>query len=468
MGKIIGAEEILAQYSASLKYADIPSEARESAKRSILDTLGVTMAASKLGSGHKELIELIKEARGKKDSTILGFGGKVPAWMAAFGNGAMARAINFDDVHDETMTHPSSVVVPAAFAVAERVGKVSGKDLITSVTIGNEIICRMGLSISQRPKGLKMEKWFPTSVYGVFGGAAACCHLLGLDVIKTRHAFGIAFFESSGTLEAFSASGQSSMMRGMITGFTAKSAVISSLMAEKGITGVPDSLKGKCGFYNVYFDGDYNLESMIDNIGQRFLFVDIAIKPWPTGRYTHSYIDGVLQLVGEHDIQSEDIKEIRIYVAGFVQTTCEPLDKQRGPTNFNHAGNALPYLVAAAVVRRRIMIEDLISGLKDPRVLQMAQKVIHQFDARFNIENKMGPSLVEINLNNGKSYSKQLEICYGHPQNPMSWNDLANKFRDCISYSKRVLSKEKTERVIDMIRHLDEIDDINQMILHLG
>jgi 2-methylcitrate dehydratase PrpD len=460
--------QLLSQYAADLRYEDIPSQVREHTKRCILDSLGVTIAAGTLGLGHTQLVELIKEGGGNKESTILSFGGKVPAWMAAFANGAMARAVNYDDNHDESIAHPSGVTLSSVLAVAERVGNVSGKDLITAVTLGNDITCRMGLSICQRPKGVNPEEWFLSAVNGTFGATVACSKVLRLDADKTRDALGIALFEASGTAECFTATGAVSMMRGMVTGFTAKSAVLAALMAEKGITGVKESLNGKAGLYNVYFGGDYHRDSLTGQLGKRFVSGEIAQKPWPTCRYIQSYIDNVIQLVREHNISGEDIKQIRPHVAGFIKTRCEPLEHQRRPENFNHAGHALPYLLAVAATKKRIRLKDLITELDDPRSLEMAQKVEPVYDERFDVHNRIGPSMVEIELNNGNSFSKELRIAYGHPQNPLSFQHLTDKFRDCVSFSKNPVAPEKVEETITLINRLEEIDDISRMIRLLG
>ncbi|MFH1484464.1 MAG: MmgE/PrpD family protein, partial [Chloroflexota bacterium] len=135
--------EVFAEYVAETDYDDIPIETVEITKRSILDTLGVAIAASGESSEIQALVELVKEAGGKEESAILGFGGRVPAWMAAFANGAMAHALDYDDVVDELGLHPSATTVPAALAIAERVGGVGGKELITAIAVGNDLISRL-------------------------------------------------------------------------------------------------------------------------------------------------------------------------------------------------------------------------------------------------------------------------------------------------------------------------------------
>ncbi len=454
----------LARFVAATHYQHLPDAVRDMAKRCLLDTLGVTVAASTRGIGHQQLHRMIQHTGGLGESSVLGFGSRAPTWLAAMANGAMARAIDFDDSHDESMTHPSSVVVPAALAVAERRGGVTGRELITAIALGNEILCRMGLAIARRPGGLKLDTWFPTSVFGAFGGTAACSSIMQFDAETVRNAFGIVLFEAAGTLEAFSGSGQRGMMRGMITGMTAKSVTMAATMAQHGITGVPDSIDGEFGLYRVYYGGPYDRPALLADLGERYEAVDIGMKPWPTCRYTHSYIDATLQLVADGDIRPADIERIRIHVAGYAESRCVPLPQQRTPHNYNHAGHALPYLVALAATRRHVTMDDLLHALDDPAILDLAQRVEPVHDPRFSIENRVGPSLVEIDLKGGGTRRKQLDAVYGGPQHPMSWTDLHAKFRLCVAHSARPPAADTVDQLVDRIAHLEDVSDVGELV----
>jgi 2-methylcitrate dehydratase PrpD len=463
MEKEVDAATAFAQYASELRYADIPSEVREFTKTSILDSLGVTAAASTKGVGPRELVELVRDGGGKKESTILGYGDRVPSWMAALANGAMARALDYDDTLDDAQSHPSDTTVPAAIAVAQRL-KANGKQLITAVTLGNDITCRILHSISRRPQGLELEAWFYTSLMGIFGATAACGKLLGLETEGIEDALGIALYQAAGTYQARYTPGYSKIWN-MATGFPAMAAVVSALMAEKGITGAKHSFEGKTGFYNMYFGGHYNRVALLSDLGKRFENVEISFKPWPGIRYNHSYIDATLQLMREHNIIAQHIKRLTVFVAGWAETFCEPIEDRRSPANVLEAKRSLPYLVAVAATKGKVLIRDVtLEGIRDPASLQFAQKVTYKHDARFNAENRIGPAMVEIELMDGESYSKQLDIAYGHPQKPITWQDLTDKFRDCASYSEKPLSKESVEKAIDMVSHLEEVGDINQLI----
>jgi len=456
----VEAAQLFAEYAADLKYEDIPTDVRESTKGVILDTLGVILAGTAYGDteGYTALIELIRDGGGKEESTILGYGYRVPAWMAAFANSALLRVLHYDDTYDEAVTHASSTTVPAALAIAERLKNVSGKEFITAVTVGNDITSRMGLSICLRPQGWKPD-WYSTTVHGAFGAAAACGKLLGLDATGIQNALGIALYESAGTLEG----------PGIASNFTAKGAVISALMAEKGIKGTPTSLEGKVGLYNVYYGGDYNRSVLVDGLGSKFESAGISLKPWPGIRYYHPYIDCTLQLVREHGIAAEDIKQITMFVAGYVEMACQNMEVSRKPKTTLLAILSLPYLVAVAAAKGRVLLKDISAeAINDPVTLQVAEKIVPKFDERFSIRNEIGPAMVEIELNNGQTCSKQVSIAYGHPQNPLTEQDFMAKFRDCCSQSVKPLPDENIERVIDMVGHLEEIDDVSQVARLLG
>ena len=216
----------LAQNVAGVNYKDLPPEVVEVTKMSVLDTLGVIVAASGTVPGIPEMVELAKETGGREESTIVGFGGRVPAWMAAFVNAAMGHALDYDDLHHGAMVHPSSPAVTAGFAVAERVGNVTGSDFIAAVALGNDLACRLGLSVPLK------GTWHPTTVFGVFGAAAISGKLLGLDEEKMVNALGLAYHQCGG---AGSGVGDGALAKRMGPGLAAKAGITAALMAERGI-----------------------------------------------------------------------------------------------------------------------------------------------------------------------------------------------------------------------------------------
>ncbi len=439
-------------------YEAIPKEAAEVTKKCILDTLGTIAAASSAGQGCKELVKLVKEGAGKRQSTIIAFGGKVPCWMAAFANGAMAHALDYDDHLVSAGIHPSCTTVPAAFAIAGRVGRVSGKDLITAVTLGNDMICRLGLAVRSRS-----EKWMLSSPMGCFSAAAVAGKLLGLDEDRMISAFGIALSQGCGAREM--AYGVGSELRGMYPAFPNKAGVLSALMAQNGIRGPRNSLESRGGFFQVFADGEYDRACLLADLGQRFEGAGMSFKPWPSCGRNHPYIEATLKIVAEQDLHPEDIAEITAFVNRFAQQQCEPLEARRKPATSMDAKYSIPFVIATAVARRKVLIKDFTDkGIKDPLVLQIAQKVTARVDPQLFTEKGVSPGMVEIRTGDGKVFAKRIDVAYGHPANPISMESLIEKFRDCVSYSVKRLPEPNIDKVITMAKNLEDVEDVSQIV----
>lgn len=446
-----------AQNVVRVRYEDLPNEVIETTKKSILDTLGVIIAASGMVPGIAEIVELVKEAGGREESTIVGFGGRVPAWMAAFANAAMGHALDYDDLHHGAMLHPSSPTVTAGFAIAERLGNVTGRNFITAVALGNDLACRLGLSVPLK------GTWHSTTVFGAFGAAATSGKLLGLDEERMVDAFGIAFCQAAGTMEL--REGVGSNLGGMRDAFPAKGGVLSALMAHKGISGVKNCFEGRAGLFPVYFGGDYDQKALTSDLGKRFEGTNVGFKPWPSCGTSHIYIDATLQIVSEHKIASDDIEEITATVGEFAQRLFLPLEGRRRPATTLDAKFSIPFTVGTAAARGNVVIKDFTpEGIKDPVSLKMAQKVVPKYDDAFTTLKGRPPGAIEIRTKQGKVYRKRLEVPYGHPTRPLSQQDIERKFRDCALYSIRPLPPENVNRAIEFIHHLETLKDVGQVI----
>src|SRR5271166_898741 len=161
----------LSDHAANLQYGDLGVDARESAKKSLLDTIGVCLAASGLEPAARVVFEIVRESGGTPQCSLLGFGGRAPAVLAALCNGALAHCLDYDD-QTPWGQHAASSIVPAVLAVAERQESVSGMDLIAAIAAGQDIFGRL-----RRHVGWKKD-WNLSTVLGVLAGAAAAARVL--------------------------------------------------------------------------------------------------------------------------------------------------------------------------------------------------------------------------------------------------------------------------------------------------
>ena len=451
---------ILADYAANLSYDSLPSSAREAAKKSLLDTLGVSIAASGLEPAARGVIEIVRESGGTPESTLLGFGGKAPALLAAFGNGALAHCLDYDD-QTPWGQHAASSIVPAAFAVAERRGGVSGKDLIAAVAAGQDIFARL-----RRNVGWKKD-WNLSTVLGVFAATASAARVMALPATQTAHAIGIATMQSSGIMEMIA--GRGSDLRGLYAGFSAKGAVLAAMMAQKGIVGIDRMFEGEVGFMKTYFDGRYDRDAIIADLGSEFLGGGTLYKRWPCVGTAHSHMKAAIDIVTDNDLGSDDIAEIRLSVGDYHDVMCQPMEERRAPATFADAKFSLPYLVSVAIARRGMSVTDFTAAaLRDSEVLKIGRKMRLVTDPARDWRLELPLGRVEIVARDGRSWAREGREVPGNSDNPLSWDALCAKFRECAAASAALISDENIERAQNLARSLEDSPDATELIRALA
>jgi 2-methylcitrate dehydratase PrpD len=350
--------------------------------------------------------------------------------------------------------------VCASLAIAERLGLVSGQAFITAVALGTDIVCRLGSSIEW-----KMD-WAPTTVFGVFGAAAASAKLLGLDVPATVSALGIALTESAGTQEMRYSVGNH--LGGLRDGYPARAGVFSALLAERGIIGPQSSFDGRAGFFAVYFGGHCDRGILTHDLGRRFEGARSAIKTWPTCGTSHVYIDCALRIIREHDMRGEQVARVVLLVGDFARLHCEPIHERRRPITVPDAKYSIPYAVAVAIAKGNVRLQHFSAeALRDETVLQLADRITVRTDPRFNAAKGEPPGGVQIELTTGAVYTRELEHGYGHPSDPVSTDDVILKFRDCVSCAAHPPSGAEVDDVVTTAMRLEQLHDIRQLIAPL-
>ena len=441
---------------ARARYDDLPTNAIEAAKKSVLDTLGVILAASGVEPRVRALVDLVQETGGRPESSVLGFGMRAPAAEAAFANGAMAHCLDFDD-RTPWGAHSGSTAVPAAFALAERRGGIPGRQMILAIALAQDMFVRLRCNVGWR------QDWNLSPVLGVFSATIAASRVLGLNGEQAANALGIASMQSSGTMETIFAVG--SDLRAMYAGFAAKGAVTAALLAEKGITGISNLFEGKAGIFNVYFAGQYQREEMLKNLGTEYTGATMLYKPWPAVGISHTYIHATIELMKEHRLKPADIEEIRVGVGAFQQRMCHPLAERRAPKRPVDAKFSLPFCVAIAASRGQVGISDFgASTLADPHVLALAKKVVPVEDNSVDFTTKSPEARVAIVTRDGRTVERLGNKVPGSPEAPLTWNDIAEKFADCASVAAVPLSVDKIRAAQEMARNLESLVDATELL----
>lgn len=452
--------DVFANHVANTHYEGLPSDAADTAKKSLLDTLGVILAASGMEQSVRSVVELARESGGKPESLLLGFGGRLPAVSAALVNGALAHCLDFDD-RTPWGGHAGSSLIPAVLALAERKGGgVSGKQLIAAIAVGQDIFVRLRCNV------LQDHEWNVSTVMGVFAAAAGAAHVLGLSAEQTAHALGIASMQSSGTMQLIYGG---SHLRGMYAGFSAKAAVIAALLAEKGLTGIDDAFEGKGGILPTYFRQDYDRERMLAELGRNYLGTDMLYKPWPVVGLAHTYIHATTELIQQHRLVADDIEQIQVFVAQRQKQMCVPVERRRAPETAVDAKFSLPFCIALAATHGEIRISDFTAeALRAGDVRAMAARVVAVDDESVERKAKVAVGRVQIVTRDGRTFSQLGHKVPGSPEAPMGWESLAAKFRDCANAAAVPLARSKVDRTLDLISRLEALGDVMELSEALG
>jgi 2-methylcitrate dehydratase PrpD len=447
----------LAKHITDISYDDLPSNVLDAAKKSFLDALGVTLAAGTLGEGCKAFVDLAIAEGGKKESTILGFGAKAPAFMAAFANGSMAHALDFEDAHDGAPVHPNAATIPAALAVAESIGGVSGREFLTAIVLGCDLVCRLGLALNENPLEYG---WYIPPILGAFGATAAVCKLLNLTVEQILDAFSLTLCQA--TCSAELTHSPHSVVRSIRDAFSAKAGVLSALLAQQGVTGFNQPVEGKAGLYNLYARGNYDPIRLTNELGRTFEGAHVSFKPWPSCRGTHSYIDAVLQILDARNLKPSDVEAIKVVVSPVNKMLCEPLERKQNPVTAIDAKFSLPFVVATALRYGRVTLDHFTpQALADQDVLEVARKVTYEVDTGQTLKEAVR-GFLQINTKN-ETLSKRVDFPYGHPKNPISQEALVLKFMDCAKHSARRISKKKLDEIVELILNLEQVENIREI-----
>jgi 2-methylcitrate dehydratase PrpD len=439
----------------------LSDETREAAKRSVLDTLATALAGSRQ-PGIPELLATVLDWGGKKQSSVISYGVKVPAPFAGALNATMAHALDFDDTHEKSVVHPGVVVIPTCFAVAEYTGGMSGLDLITATVLGTDLMCRLGAA---HTPGIPYQKagWDPTSLNGYFAAAATAGRILHLTEEQMVNAMGIAYEQCAGNGQC--------VIDGALTlrlgaGFAAKDGIISALLAKRGVTGASNSLEGTHGLYHLYHRGKYDPDILTSDLGSRFEQTNITIKPYPCCRANHAFIDAALDLVKKHGLKPDLITNVEIFAGeGTYHLLCTPPEKKRTPASVVDAQFSVFWTVATALTRGKPLIRDFSQeALQNREIIDFIKKIKAELDPGLGTPDRPAAGRLKITTKSGEIYELQIDHASGGPENPLSFDDCAEKFRQCAQYSAKPLNPDEQLKVIEMVRSLEKVTDISEII----
>lgn len=456
---------LVANHLVATKYEDIPLEAIEAAKKEVLDSLATALGGT-TKPGVPQLVNLAQEWGGTPQSSIFGYGMKCPAPVAAQVNGTMIHALDYDDGHPVSLTHVGCVAVSTCFAAAERMGNVNGKDFLSAIALGGDFVCRMGLA--SRPGGSALGAgWHPTTLFGFLSAAGMAGKILKLDPGKMLDALGLAYHQCAG---AGTGVGDGALAKRMGPGLAAKAGLTSALMAEQGITGDRHFLGSenwKGGIFNVYYGGDYDANILTADLGKKFENINITEKPYPCCGFTHPFIDATFALMSKYGVKPDQIERITARGGQMVYGMIVG-EAKVAPRTIVDAQFSVPWTVAIALVKGKVTLHSFTpESIKDQEVVDVARKVTGELDNNMN-RHGVGPGKVTMKMKDGRELVEEVEHFRGSIQNPMSFNNCADKLRECSDFALKPLPGDRVEKIIEMVRHMEKISDIREITEAVG
>ena len=434
--------EDFAEFIFKTDYRDIPKEVIYQAKRCILDFLGVALAGSRVGLASL-LTPLIGEGEGKGEATLIGDGKKVLAIDAALINGVKGHTLDVDDGHRFANAHPGVVVVPAALAIAEKVG-ATGKELMEAIVAGYETLIPIGTAVN--PSHL-MRGFHTTGTVGPFGAAAACCKLLHLKQKEIRNALAIAGLQGAGLLEV-TESGH--MMKPLHAGNAARAGVIASLLAKQGAEGPDLILEGKKGFFKAFSDAN-EFPGVTRSLGKDFEILNVYFKMHVACRHTHAALDAVKEIMNQYVIDVKRIKKITVHTYSVAYHLTGEKKKVRTEKG---AKFSLPISIGLMFIHGKVGVEECsLKSIRHPGVQKIADKttilVDKEMDALYPSKRS---ARVEVETSNA-TYALEIGLPKGDPEDPFSDEELMAKF---FHNAEKMLSVEKIKELESRIFHLEK------------
>ncbi len=454
----------VADFICNASAADLPADVIALGKKSILDGLGLALSGGATECGVMARRHFADLNLGAGPATVIGTNLKLAPRFAAFHNGVGIHADDYDDTQlavatDRVyglLTHPTAPALPAALAMGEAT-QASGLATMLAYHLGVEVECKIAEAINPRHY---QTGFHATATCGTFAAAAAASKLLGLNAEQTARALSIAGSQSAGLRENFG-----TMTKPFHAGRSSESGVAAAQFASYGWTATDRILEAPRGFFAAA-GGGYDPQAIAGRLGDPWTFASpgVSIKPHPSGSLTHPGMTEMRRLIQAHDIQARDVVRVRV---GTNHNMPNALIHHR-PVNEFQAKFSMEFCMA-------ILLLDGRAGLGE-----FTDAVVHRDDVKAMIEkvdfvvdkeaeaagyHKM-TTLIDIQLADGRTISGRSDFGKGSPADPMTYDEVANKFRENADYAK--FPSQQAETVVALVRELETLPSLDRLMAALA
>ncbi|MCX0272916.1 MmgE/PrpD family protein [Nocardia zapadnayensis] len=415
------AAAILADWVHGTGRGELPDEVEHAVARHLLDGVGVTIAAARLGAGSAGWT-VAHGLGGPPQARALTGGEALSAPAAAMGTAILEHALDFDDTHAGGLVHPTVTVLPAAFAVGQEVS-ASGEQTLVAAALGLEAVCRLG---AVSPHGFHARGLHATGVVGPLAAAMTAGRLLGLPAARLVDALGIAGSSAGGLLEFLDSAADTKSLH---PGSAAFAGVLAARLAAAGASGPPSVLEGNRGVYATLSERAADLGVLTDDLGVRWEVTRIGIKPYPSCQLMHVTLDAVAAAVADATVDPGDIADIEVHVhpdsSPFV---CGDHTGTAPPRSTYDAKFDLPWSVAALLHDGAVTVDTYTGESIARAAVAATAKSVRVIPAPHPLPAAAAPGRAVITLRDGQSLTGVVAGSKGTTAVPMTDAEVRAKF----------------------------------------
>lgn len=441
---MIDATEKLIDFAVQLKYEDLPKKVIEQTKLFIADYIAASLAGYKINSNvNTAVMSLIDEMGGARQSSVLFAKKKYPISNAAFINALYSHGADMDDGNRKAAGHIGTHVMSAVFALAEAFA-VSWKDVFVAINVGYEVFNRIAGAVQP---SLYNKGFHSTSIAGSIACGAACAKLLCLDSAGIYNAISLSAIQANGLI-IIDESGQA--CKPINPANAARTGVISSQLAAKGIISSRKPLESKKGWFNAFSDS-VDDEILFDGLGKQFTICESYLKLYPTCRHTHCVIEAIINVRDRMFKFGRDINEITSIQILIYPNAIKSTGSIKYPSTPEEAKFSIYYNLATALCYGRFGLDDLECRNLGVEVRDVIDKIVLiPEETMENRKTGIRGAKVIVKLSDGKVEEETILIPKGEASKPLTWDDIREKIDACA----KGLDVE-TQGVVNNIRNLD-------------
>ncbi len=434
----------IAEFSSAASFATLPAAAIDAAKRSILDTLAVTVAATKSRAGHAAIAAFAQGCSGP--ATVFGTPYKTHPAIAALVNGTLAHALDFDDVwaDDDGVVawrgHPSVCVIPALLAAGEAEG-CSGADALLAYVIGVEICGKLGTVFGPH---LGRAGFHPTPVLCTLGAAAAAGRVLGIDRGQAQIMLGLAATEASGLVRNFGTD-----TKPFHAGHAAQCGLQATLLAREGFTANPEALSDYLRLHQG--PDDATALRVLETLGREYDLIapGLSIKKYPCCRFAHLPLDAAFMLFERERFTAGNVESLTIRI----QPGADDALIYKEPRTGLEGKFSMQYALAASVLDGRLTLASFTDEMvMRPEVRALMKKI--------RTEYKPEPGAEFIARAKGVEHRATATIVRGDPANPLTWDELLQKCYQCLD---GIVATSRIDQLVAAVERLEQMPDVREL-----